>query len=250
MPAGKPLHSHTACCCGQGRARQQQGNLACTFPASFLVLSRCGSPKNSTLIALLQDSCTPCFGLPCTLLLLTVMLCHAMPCYAMPCHAMLCHAMPCYAMLCHAMPRYAMLCYGCAVAPCKASWDNAPVPNAFSWLAGSHLGSTAMQRQKVDHRKDQEERIDCVCGVTDSTPAAEQYSGLWLRCDECMSWLHGACVGYPKRPPRGKLSATWRCRLCQQPMFGPAILHTLQALQSPCSATNGVQSFFTNLCPV
>lgn len=52
-------------------------------------------------------------------------------------------------------------------------------------------------------KRGREERIDCLCGVTADTPAAEQYTGLWLQCDECLSWLHGACVGYPKRPPKG-----------------------------------------------
>ena len=42
-----------------------------------------------------------------------------------------------------------------------------------------------------------------MCGVTAETPAAEQYPGLWLQCDECLSWLHGACVGYLKRAPKG-----------------------------------------------
>ena len=60
-----------------------------------------------------------------------------------------------------------------------------------------------MQRQKVGSKRNREEHIDCVCGVTAKTPAAEQYPGLWLQCDECLSWLHGACVGYPKRAPKG-----------------------------------------------
>ena len=64
-----------------------------------------------------------------------------------------------------------------------------------------------VQRQKIEHKGEQEERIDCVCGVTADTPAAEHYAGLWLQCDECLSWLHGDCVGYPKRAPKGALSA-------------------------------------------
>ena len=75
-----------------------------------------------------------------------------------------------------------------------------------------------MQRQKVQHHGKQgqtkeeeqeeeekeEEHIDCVCGVTGDTPGAQLYEGLWLQCDECLSWLHGACVGFPKRVPKGQ----------------------------------------------
>lgn len=57
--------------------------------------------------------------------------------------------------------------------------------------------------QKVGEKRGRQERIDCLCGVTADTPAAEQYPGLWLQCDDCLSWLHGACVGYPKRAPKG-----------------------------------------------
>ena len=66
-----------------------------------------------------------------------------------------------------------------------------------------------VQRQKVHHHGKQEEEeedhIDCTCGVTGDTAGAQQYDGLWLQCDECLSWLHGACVGYPKRAPRGQI---------------------------------------------
>ena len=74
-----------------------------------------------------------------------------------------------------------------------------------------------MQRQKVQHHGKQDEtneeeqdeeeeeveHIDCVCGVTGDTPGAQLYDGLWLQCDECLSWLHGACVGFPRRAPKG-----------------------------------------------
>ena len=43
-----------------------------------------------------------------------------------------------------------------------------------------------------------------MCGMTSEFPGVQQYSGLWLQCDECCAWLHGACVGYPRRPPKGK----------------------------------------------
>ena len=55
-----------------------------------------------------------------------------------------------------------------------------------------------------DEEEEEEEHIDCTCGMTGDTPGAHQYDGLWLQCDECLSWLHGACVGYPKRAPKGQ----------------------------------------------
>lgn len=79
-------------------------------------------------------------------------------------------------------------------------------------VADKHL----VQRQKVHHHgkqeeeeeldedEEEEEHIDCTCGVTGDTPGAHQYDGLWLQCDECLSWLHGACVGYPRRAPKGQ----------------------------------------------
>lgn len=49
------------------------------------------------------------------------------------------------------------------------------------------------------------ERVECVCGATHSAPASEGgYAGLWLCCDECDAWAHGACVGFPRRAPPGE----------------------------------------------
>ena len=91
-----------------------------------------------------------------------------------------------------------------------------------------------LQRQKVQHHgkqdeakeeeqdeeeEEEEDHIDCVCGVTGDTPGAQLYAGLWLQCDECLSWLHGPCVGFPKRAPKGHYNLPWsfkkpRMRLC------------------------------------
>jgi len=46
-------------------------------------------------------------------------------------------------------------------------------------------------------------RIDCVCGATDADPRAKEYAGLWVLCDACGAWLHGACIGFPRRGPPG-----------------------------------------------
>lgn len=49
----------------------------------------------------------------------------------------------------------------------------------------------------------QKERIDCVCGAYNMDPGAEEgYEGLWVQCSQCLAWQHGACVGFPKRPPK------------------------------------------------
>ena len=62
---------------------------------------------------------------------------------------------------------------------------------------------TREEEQEEEEEEEEEEHIDCVCGVTRDTPGAHLYEGLWLQCDECLSWLHGACTGFPKRAPKG-----------------------------------------------
>ncbi|KAL0055911.1 hypothetical protein WJX82_005648 [Trebouxia sp. C0006] len=59
------------------------------------------------------------------------------------------------------------------------------------------------EEEQEEEEEEEEEHIDCACGVTGDTPGAQLYEGLWLQCDECLSWLHGACVGFPKRAPKG-----------------------------------------------
>ena len=51
-------------------------------------------------------------------------------------------------------------------------------------------------RSKIEKR----ERIECICG---SVSDDDGYEGLWLQCDSCDAWLHGACVGHPVRAPAG-----------------------------------------------
>lgn len=53
-------------------------------------------------------------------------------------------------------------------------------------------------------------RIECPCGVTDRTPDAEDYPGLWIQCSGCLAWQHGACVGH-LRAPRGALLCRVDC---------------------------------------
>ena len=60
-----------------------------------------------------------------------------------------------------------------------------------------------LQARKAKQRR---AHIGCVCGVDDSSPDAEDYDGLWLQCSGCLAWMHGACVGHPRRAPAGE---TW-----------------------------------------
>ena len=46
------------------------------------------------------------------------------------------------------------------------------------------------------------ERIQCPCGVSDADADPEDHTGLWVQCDACLVWQHGACVGLA-RAPRG-----------------------------------------------
>ena len=97
-----------------------------------------------------------------------------------------------------------MSCTKCFKACCKAAkyLGQVAAPCIVTLLVCKACNAV-LQRQKVQHKGKQTEQIDCVCGVTQATPGAEQYDGLWLQCDDCLSWLHGACVGYPKRAPKG-----------------------------------------------
>jgi E3 ubiquitin-protein ligase SHPRH len=56
------------------------------------------------------------------------------------------------------------------------------------------------------------ERVDCVCGADDLTPCVESYAGLWLQCDSCLAWQHGACAGHPRRAPPGD----YGCGACRR----------------------------------
>jgi hypothetical protein len=62
-----------------------------------------------------------------------------------------------------------------------------------------------------------EERVDCICGVRGSAEAESGYAGLWVQCDACAAWLHGACLGM-KRPPAGG-----PCRTFLLPLLSSAV---------------------------
>lgn len=115
-------------------------------------------------------------------------------------HLLCCAVLGC-AVLCWARcPRLAFLFF-CKT--CRGGKSHLRPFSASIVLDCNKMSYVCVQRQKLDDSREQEEHIDCMCGVTSDTPAAQQYTGLWLQCDQCLSWLHGACVGYPKRAPKG-----------------------------------------------
>ncbi|KAL0019181.1 hypothetical protein WJX77_000293 [Trebouxia sp. C0004] len=101
------------------------------------------------------------------------------------------------------------------------------------------------KRQKLQHHgkqdeakegeqdEEEEEHIDCVCGVTGDTPGAQLYHGLWLQCDQCLSWLHGACVGFPKRAPKGDFV----CGRCTKARASQEMVSECGATLIVCPAT-------------
>lgn len=88
----------------------------------------------------------------------------------------------------------------------------------------------------MGEKRGRQERIDCLCGVTADTPAAEQYTGLWLQCDDCLSWLHGACVGYPKRAPKGAPTPL----SCRTSSF--AVMHPVMSVSHTGEGVTGLGS--------
>lgn len=78
-------------------------------------------------------------------------------------------------------------------------------------------GASSSAEEEEGEEGVEEGGVDCVCGVTDANPSAKAYTGLWVQCDVCGAWLHGACIGYPRRaPPGAKFSCMglWGVVLC------------------------------------
>eukprot|EP00887_Chlorella_sp_A99_P002685 scaffold6.g2685.t1 len=71
-------------------------------------------------------------------------------------------------------------------------------------------------------RARRQERVDCVCGADSDD---EGYEGLWVQCDECLAWLHCACVGL-RRAPAGE----WVCGACLRQSAAAEVTQ-------PCGAT-------------
>ena len=72
-----------------------------------------------------------------------------------------------------------------------------------------------------------EQRIDCVCGAYDSDFEADSdYDGLWMHCEACNAWQHGACVGHPHKAPAGE----YICGPCLRQRAGVCV-------SQPCGTT-------------
>ncbi|GIL56939.1 hypothetical protein Vafri_12224 [Volvox africanus] len=72
------------------------------------------------------------------------------------------------------------------------------------------------------------ERVKCPCGVRaddPNDPSVEDYGGLWILCECCNAWMHGACVGVTKAP-----RDAWVCTRCLRD-------RALATVSEPCGAT-------------
>ncbi|GIL90673.1 hypothetical protein Vretifemale_18375 [Volvox reticuliferus] len=72
------------------------------------------------------------------------------------------------------------------------------------------------------------ERVCCPCGVRADDPNdtnVADYDGLWILCECCNGWMHGACVGVKKAP-----RSAWVCTGCLRD-------RALATVSEPCGAT-------------
>ncbi|KXZ52879.1 hypothetical protein GPECTOR_8g26 [Gonium pectorale] len=93
---------------------------------------------------------------------------------------------------------------------------------------GGRKRTTAPAPPPRRRRRKRPERVDCPCGLACldmDDPAVEEYGGLWILCDGCNAWMHGACVGV-RRSPRG----AWVCSKCLAE-------RAAETVSEPCGAT-------------
>ncbi|GFR42969.1 hypothetical protein Agub_g3967, partial [Astrephomene gubernaculifera] len=91
-----------------------------------------------------------------------------------------------------------------------------------------HQQQQCSGKAAVEKTKQKDERVDCPCGVRfadPNDPRVGSYRGIWIQCDSCNAWVHGACVGV-KRAPRG----AWVCTRCLR-------ARALETVSEPCGAT-------------
>eukprot|EP00798_Chlamydomonas_sp_ICE-L_P018137 gene18137-24577_t len=90
---------------------------------------------------------------------------------------------------------------------------------------GHQTGGGALKAEQGT-RGSKEESIDCTCGYQSQDINDEDgYTGIWVFCEACASWMHGACVGL-KQIPRGAFTCTRCMRLAASTQ-----------VHSPCGAT-------------
>ncbi|KAK9844148.1 hypothetical protein WJX81_006007 [Elliptochloris bilobata] len=84
-----------------------------------------------------------------------------------------------------------------------------------------------------DEDDEEEGRVDCVCGVTNADPRVRDYVGLWVQCDACGAWLHGTCIGFPRRAPPGE----YECGRCAAERTGARVTADCGATLIVCPAS-------------
>ena len=68
-------------------------------------------------------------------------------------------------------------------------------------------------------------KTECVCG-RDYPHVDRELDVVWIQCQKCLIWLHGICVGYPRRPPKNGFV----CQTCQQAEASASV-------SEPCGTT-------------
>eukprot|EP00983_Pelagomonas_calceolata_P007521 245078-Pelagomonas_calceolata.AAC.5 len=72
---------------------------------------------------------------------------------------------------------------------------------------------------------------------THALVGAGGYAGVWVRCDACLAWMHGVCVGCKRAPKAG----TWVCQLCQRAMANQQVCRSERSPLTSVQCAAGCQ---------
>jgi hypothetical protein len=103
---------------------------------------------------------------------------------------------------------------------------NSEAGDASEQMAGGGGGKEADEVEGADDDENgaaDEGQMYCLC----EDPAADPDDGVWLQCDECRRWCHGACVGLSLEAAEELTAFTCkRCELEEQ------LVHKMQQLDN------------------